>query len=142
MARKPHETDIWVGARARLRRLEMGMSQTVVAERLGITFQQIQKYEKGMNRIGASRLQALAQVLDVPISYFFPDPVSDAIGSAENPNEVLDLLRTPGAVELLRVFSRITNPVVRRAARTLLESLADSHEQSGDTAPSVPLRPN
>ena len=82
MAKTPHETDIWVGARARVRRLELGLSQSEVGHRLGITFQQIQKYEKGTNRIGASRLQALAGILEVPVGYFFPDPAPETIESS------------------------------------------------------------
>ena len=140
MAKEPHETDIWVGTRVRVRRLEMGLSQSEVGHRLGITFQQVQKYEKGVNRIGASRLRALAGILEVPVGYFFPDP--DRTESATSPAEVLDLLRTPGAVEILRDFARITNPAIRRAARTLLESLASAHNQDSEASSPDPGRPH
>ena len=140
MTKTPHETDIWVGARARVRRLEKGLSQSEVGHRLGITFQQVQKYEKGVNRIGASRLRALAGVLEVPVGYFFPDP--ERTESTTSPAEVLDLLRTPGAVEILRDFARITNPAIRRAARTLLESLASARDQDGEAPPSDRGRPH
>ena len=72
MKNGPNETDVLVGTRVRIRRVELGLSQTQLANALGVTFQQVQKYEKGTNRIGASRLHAIAGVLRVPVSYFFP----------------------------------------------------------------------
>jgi transcriptional regulator with XRE-family HTH domain len=126
------ETDAWVGGRVRLRRLEMGLSQTEVGDHLGITFQQIQKYEKGANRIGAGRLQALAEILAVPVGYFFPDPAPDTADQSENQAEVLDLLHTPGAVTLLRDFAQITDPGVRRSVGILLASLANARDQDSD----------
>jgi transcriptional regulator with XRE-family HTH domain len=114
MTKVPNDTDLLVGRRARIRRVELGLSQTALASQLGITFQQVQKYEKGVNRIGASRLQAMANVLAVPVSYFFPD--AGARGDqAVKPLEFLDLLTTPGAVDLLRDFT-----VIDRAARKSL----------------------
>src|SRR5580765_340562 len=74
MKKGPNETDVLVGTRVRIRRVELGLSQTELANALGVTFQQVQKYEKGTNRIGASRLHAMAGVLRVPVSYFFPAP--------------------------------------------------------------------
>ena len=72
MKHGPTQTDVLVGSRVRVRRLELGLSQTALANELGVTFQQVQKYEKGTNRIGASRLHAMARVLGVPVTYFFP----------------------------------------------------------------------
>ncbi|MDX4076759.1 helix-turn-helix transcriptional regulator, partial [Brucella sp. NBRC 113783] len=78
-AKKPNPTDIHVGSRIRMQRQLRGMSQVTLAEGLGITFQQVQKYEKGTNRVGASRLQAIADLLQVPVSFFFDD-LSDTVG--------------------------------------------------------------
>ena len=71
--KRPNPTDIYVGSRIRMRRKMLGLSQEKLGERLGITFQQIQKYEKGTNRVGASRLQAMSDALEVPVAYFFPE---------------------------------------------------------------------
>ena len=83
MAKKaPNPTDKHVGARVRMRRMMLGMSQEKLGDALGLTFQQVQKYEKGANRIGASRLQQIAHILQVPVSFFF-DGLADPIGGAE-----------------------------------------------------------
>lgn len=124
----PNQTDLHVGARVRVRRMELGVSQTGLGDRVGVTFQQIQKYEKGANRIGASRLQAIANVLDVPISYFFPDQESGGANDAK-PAEVLDLLGTPGALDLLRDFARIPDRSARRALSVMARSLATDTER-------------
>src|SRR5687768_17771961 len=71
--KRPNPTDVYVGSRVRLRRKMLGLSQEKLGDKLGITFQQIQKYEKGTNRVGASRLEAMSAALDVPVSYFFPE---------------------------------------------------------------------
>src|SRR5258706_13748740 len=95
-SRRPNPIDLHVGSRVRLRRMMLGMSQEKLGERLGITFQQIQKYEKGTNRIGASRLQHIARVLSVPVSFFFedaPGAPSDQPGGIAEPksaNHVVD----------------------------------------------------
>src|SRR5690606_34025694 len=78
--KKPNPIDIHVGSRVRLRRNMLGMSQEKLGERLGITFQQVQKYEKGTNRVGASRLQAIASILDAPVSFFFEDAPGQGTG--------------------------------------------------------------
>src|SRR5882757_2050353 len=96
--KQPNPIDIHVGSRVRLRRMMLGMSQEKLGESLGITFQQIQKYEKGTNRIGASRLQHIARVLSVPVSFFFedaPGAPSDQPGGMAEPksaNYVVDFL--------------------------------------------------
>jgi len=102
MSKGPNETDVLVGARVRFRRIELGLSQTQLANALGVTFQQVQKYEKGSNRIGASRLHAIAEVLRVSVSYFFPD-AGEAVDHDARPGEILGLLGIPGAMDLLRV---------------------------------------
>ena len=126
--KRPNPTDIYVGSRVRMRRKMMGMSQEKLGERLGITFQQIQKYEKGTNRIGASRLQKISEILEVPVSYFFPDQSSDvAMGLAEEggPGYVVDFLSTAEGLELNRAFARIKNAKVRRKMIELVRAVAN-----------------
>ena len=129
--KKPNPIDIYVGSRLRLRRNMLGMSQERLGESLGITFQQIQKYEKGTNRVGASRLQAISSILSVPVSFFFEDaPGLDgtaAKGMAEEgpATYVADVMSSAEGLQLNRAFSRITNPKVRRRIVELVKSLAD-----------------
>ena len=127
--KQPLATDVHVGSRVRERRKMMGMSQEKLGEKLGITFQQIQKYEKGTNRIGASRLQRISEILDVPVSYFFPDQASDASpGMAEEgggADYVVDFLSTAEGLELNRAFARIKDVKVRRKVIELVRAVAD-----------------
>ena len=120
---KPNPIDIHVGSRVRLRRNMLGLSQERLGEAIGLTFQQVQKYERGANRIGASRLHDLSRVLDVPVSFFFDDmdPVrAPAIpgGFAEPPAEAFDSdpLRKRETIELVTAYYRIDDPAVRRRA--------------------------
>ncbi|CTQ67206.1 helix-turn-helix domain-containing protein [Roseibium alexandrii] len=103
--KSPNPTDIHVGSRVRLRRMMLAMSQEKLGEALGITFQQIQKYEKGTNRIGASRLQHISTVLKAPVSFFF-----EGLPEGEN-TTVADInilaTRSPGAMKLLQVFNSL-----------------------------------
>ena len=130
-ARKPNPIDIHVGGRIRLRRMMSGLSQERLGEQMGLTFQQIQKYEKGANRVGASRLFQLAQVLEVPVSYFFDDlELEDqrhARGFAESKTQdfVLEFLNSREGLELNRAFVRIQDPQVRRRVIDLIRSLAE-----------------
>src|SRR5919205_1644806 len=125
----PNPIDVRVGARLRLRRNMLGLSQEKLGEAIGLTFQQVQKYERGANRIGASRLHELSRVLDVPISFFFDDtdPVrAPAMGGfAEPPAEAFDAdpLRKQETVELVRAYSAIENATVRRRLLDLAKSL-------------------
>ncbi len=134
----PHPIDKHVGMRVRLRRLMLGLSQDKLGERLGLTFQQIQKYEKGVNRVGASRLFELSKILDVPMQYFFdgipqqPVPTGgfaeddSALEPASEPTEdYTTLLATPEGMELYRAFSKITDTKVRRRVINLVRSLSD-----------------
>lgn len=131
-ARKANPIDAHVGGRVRLRRMLLGMSQERLAEKLGLTFQQVQKYEKGINRIGASRLYELAHLLNVGVEFFYEDaPVADnqlgrAMGFAEpaGENYIVDFLNSREGLELNRAFTRITDPKVRRAVIELVRSLA------------------
>jgi transcriptional regulator with XRE-family HTH domain len=124
--KRPNPTDVYVGSRIRMRRKILGLSQEKLGERLGITFQQIQKYEKGTNRVGASRLQAMSDALEVPVSYFFPDATNAPDGLAEEgATFVMDFLSTSEGIDLTRAFTRIRDPKVRRKIVELVRSLAD-----------------
>ncbi|RST87559.1 XRE family transcriptional regulator [Aquibium carbonis] len=129
--KKPNPIDIHVGSRVRLRRNMLGMSQEKLGESLGITFQQIQKYEKGTNRVGASRLQAIATILGVPVSFFFEDaPDMPALGGGgfreDNATSyVVDFLNSAEGLQLNRAFVRIADAKVRRRVVDLVKALAD-----------------
>lgn len=133
--RKPNPMDIHVGSRVRLRRMVIGMSQEKLGEKMSLTFQQIQKYEKGTNRIGASRLYQLAQILDVPVQFFFEDAplgvgnrgAMPAGGFAESKTEafLLDFLNSRDGLELNRAFVKITDPKVRKRVVELVRALSD-----------------
>lgn len=128
--KKPNPIDIHVGSRIRLRRTMLGMSQEKLGESLGITFQQIQKYEKGTNRIGASRLQNISQVLSVPVAFFFegaPSMNAESGGFAEDasPAYVSDFLASSEGLALTRAFLKIADAKVRRRIVDLVEALAE-----------------
>ena len=130
-ARRANTVDGHVGTRVRLRRMLLGMSQEKLGECLGLTFQQVQKYEKGVNRIGASRLFDLAHVLGVPVQFFYDelghnDHTATMAGFGERPAEtyVVDFLSSREGLELNKAFVRITDPKVRRSVVDLVRSLA------------------
>jgi len=132
-ARRPNPMDIHVGTRVRLRRILLGMSQEKLGERLGLTFQQIQKYEKGVNRIGASRLFDMSRVLGVPVQFFYdeaPLPVtvtdSHPAGFSERPNDsyLAEFLNSREGIELNRAFVRIADPKLRRSIIELVRAMA------------------
>ncbi|MBA5776086.1 helix-turn-helix transcriptional regulator [Stappia sp. F7233] len=125
----PNPIDVHVGSRVRLRRMMLGMSQEKLGESLGITFQQIQKYEKGTNRIGASRLQHISTVLKVPVSFFFEDapgtPQEAMEASGTQPTSyVVDFLSSSEGLSLNKAFVRIEDARVRRRIVDLVRSLA------------------
>jgi transcriptional regulator with XRE-family HTH domain len=128
--KKPNPIDIHVGSRIRLRRNMLGMSQEKLGENLGITFQQIQKYEKGTNRVGASRLQAIASILGVPVAFFFEDaPGQEASGNrgfAEDSSMAfaVEFCGSPEGLQLNRAFVKITDMKVRRKIIELVKSLS------------------
>lgn len=130
--KKPNPIDIHVGSRIRLRRNMLGMSQEKLGENLGITFQQIQKYEKGTNRVGASRLQAIASIMSVPVSFFFEDAPggesNEPRGLAEDGSTsyVVDFLNSAEGIQLNRAFVQIPDPKVRRKVLELVKLLAGS----------------
>ena len=126
----PHPIDIHVGSRVKLRRMILGMSQEALGKSLGLTFQQIQKYEKGVNRIGASRMFELSRLLEVPVQFFFDgfDNKPQAVqGFAEDAAEsVMDLVNSPEGVQLCRYFSEIKDIEVRRRVLDLVRSIAET----------------
>ena len=136
----PNPVDIHVGGRVRLRRTLMGMSQEKLGESIGLTFQQVQKYERGANRIGASRLFDLSRVLDVPVSFFFddmaeavqsqsPQAVSRGLGLSEEPAGFeVDPMTKRETLELVRAYYAITDPQVRRRVYDLAKALAATGE--------------
>jgi transcriptional regulator with XRE-family HTH domain len=131
--KKPNPIDVHVGSRIRLRRNMLGMSQEKLGENLGITFQQIQKYEKGTNRVGASRLQAIATILSVPVSFFFEDAPGregEVKGLAEDATTfVVDFLNSTEGIQLNRAFARISQPKVRRKIIDLVKALAEEGDE-------------
>ncbi|GAK34758.1 hypothetical protein JCM17846_02170 [Iodidimonas nitroreducens] len=132
MAANPDPIDVHVGSRVRLRRTLLGMSQEKLGDALGLTFQQIQKYERGANRIGSSRLFKLSQILDVPVSFFFddmPDDVQKANrGLSDTPSEPFeaDQLSKRETLELVRAYYKITQPKIRKHMFELIKSIAHS----------------
>jgi transcriptional regulator with XRE-family HTH domain len=127
-AKSPNPTDRHVGSRVCMRRKMLSMSQTELADAVGVTFQQIQKYEKGTNRISASRLQQIARVLQVPISFFFEDPRSPSreLGSRKvhAPDFVSDFLATTDGLALTKAFVLIKDPKLRRSIVNLVRQVA------------------
>jgi len=128
MNKTPNPIDKHVGARLRMRRLSLGMSQSKLAEALNITFQQIQKYEKGANRIGASRLQELARFLTVTPAFFFDGAPSSALHPAglaepESNTYIVEFLSTAEGLQLNRAFTSIRDPKVRKRIIDLVTSL-------------------
>jgi transcriptional regulator with XRE-family HTH domain len=136
MAKKaPNPIDKHVGSRVRMRRMMLGMSQEKLGNSLGLTFQQVQKYEKGTNRIGASRLQQISQILQVPVSFFFDGaptvgnvPRTDGMSEAPSPAYVSDFLATSDGLALTKAFMRISDSKLRRRIVDLVEQIAsDKH---------------
>ena len=127
----PNPIDKHVGSRVRMRRMMLGMSQEKLGNALGLTFQQVQKYEKGTNRIGASRLQQIAHIVQVPVSFFFEGAPSvpglgrhDGMGEAPSPAYVSDFLATSDGLALTKAFTRIGNSKLRRRIVDLVEQIA------------------
>ena len=127
MPKTPNPTDKHVGTRVRMRRLMLGMSQTTLADALGLTFQQVQKYEKGTNRISASKLQHISDFLQVPIPFFFEglsDPSNTAKHAAGIPAHVSEFIATSDGLSLIRAYTRIKRRNLREAIVALVEKLA------------------
>lgn len=126
----PHPVDIHVGSRIRMRRTLLGLSQEKLGDALGLTFQQVQKYERGANRVGSSRLYEISRILDVPISFFFEEMTGDvsSAGAADPVNAGEGAQRDPLAkretLELVRAYYRIDDPRVRKRVFELMKSIA------------------
>ena len=125
----PNPIDKHVGSRVRMRRMMLSMSQEKLGDALGLTFQQVHKYEKGSNRIGASRLQQISLILQVPVSFFFegaPPPPGRETGfeDAPSPAYVTDFLATSDGLTLVKAFMRIPNSKLRRRIVELVEEMA------------------
>jgi transcriptional regulator with XRE-family HTH domain len=126
--------DKHVGDQVRLRRAMLGMSQTTLGDALGVTFQQVQKYEKGTNRISASRLQSISEILRVPVALFFeglPHVLGqhDAQTDAPSPQYVADFLATSDGLQLTKAFTQIPNARLRRSIVKLVEDIAGPDDQ-------------
>ena len=118
----PNPVDKYVGSRVRMRRIMLGMSQEKLGEALGLTFQQVQKYEKGVNRVGAARLQQIATALDVPVTFFY-----DGDNKAREVESLL-FLDSAFSLRLLRAYSKIKDQTVQRQLVSLMESIAANEE--------------
>jgi transcriptional regulator with XRE-family HTH domain len=146
MTARPNPVDIHVGSRVRLRRTLLGMSQEKLGDALGLTFQQVQKYERGTNRIGSSRLFELSRILDVPVSFFFDDMPGElarsrAAGGFAEPSQQpfeQDQLNKRETLELVRAYYRIGDPLVRKRVFELVKSIA---AEPGGPAPEEPAQP-
>ena len=130
----PNPVDKYVGSRVRMRRIMLGMSQEKLGEALGLTFQQVQKYEKGTNRVGASRIQQISEILQVPVSFLFeggPGGNVNAEGFSEAPSPayVSDFLATSDGLALTKAFMKVTDSKVRRRIVDLVEAMVA--EQDG-----------
>ena len=133
--KRPNPIDAHVGSRVRLRRMMLNMSQEKLGEQLGITFQQVQKYEKGANRIGASRLQAIANILQAPVAFFFEDapdvsPIAttDAVDSGAT-SHVMEFLSSSEGLQLNRAFVKIQDPKLRKRVVDLVRSMAGEPDE-------------
>jgi transcriptional regulator with XRE-family HTH domain len=117
--------DKHVGSRMRMRRVMLGMSQESLGGALGLTFQQVQKYEIGKNRVSASRLQHISQILQVPVPFFFEGAPGGSDSTAESPSYVNEFLSTSGGLALAKAFMRIEDAKLRRLIVHLVEDCAE-----------------
>ena len=136
MAKKaPNPIDKHVGSRVRMRRMMLGMSQEKLGDALGLTFQQVQKYEKGTNRIGASRLQQMSLILQVPVAFFFegaPPPPGKSYGLSEasSPEYLTNFLASSDGLKLIKAFTRVPSAALRRRVVDLVEEMAGGGEET------------
>jgi transcriptional regulator with XRE-family HTH domain len=127
--KKPNPVDTHVGSRVRLRRMLLGMSQERLGDAMGLTFQQVQKYEKGVNRIGASRLFHISRILDVPVQFFFEEapqlngPAVAGMAEPESQTFILEFLNSREGLELNRAFVKIGDAKVRKSVVDLVRAL-------------------
>jgi transcriptional regulator with XRE-family HTH domain len=143
VSKEPNPIDRHVGNRLRMQRILSNMSQEKLGEALGITFQQVQKYEKGVNRISASRLQQISHILNVPPSFFFQNAPGKAATDAETrgfsdivaSQYVVDSLSTSEGLQLNRAFARISEPKTRKRIVELVATIAEQFEKQKDKSP-------
>jgi transcriptional regulator with XRE-family HTH domain len=126
---KPNPIDVQVGSRVRLRRNMLGLSQEKLGESIGLTFQQVQKYEGGANRVSASRLSQIADILGVPISYFFNDLEPDGGEPSQHDAEARERLQRPETIELIRSYYAISNQEIRRQFLEMVKTVAQSQQR-------------
>jgi len=127
VTKKANPIDAQVGNRVRIRRMLIGMSQEKLGDLLGLTFQQVQKYEKGVNRIGAGRLFEIARILGVPIDFFY-DGVASAEGASAAAPPVMEFVSSGEGLQLSLAFMKIRDPKVRKRVLDLVKSLANEEE--------------
>lgn len=126
-----HPVDVHVGSRVKLRRMALGVSQDTLGKSMGLTFQQIQKYEKGVNRISASKIYELSRLLEVPIDYFFDGygdgaDYGDGLAEESQGDPFMELIRSPDGVQLCRHFASIRDPDVKKRVLDLVKSIAEA----------------
>jgi transcriptional regulator with XRE-family HTH domain len=131
--RSRNSVDVYVGGCVRMRRLNVRLSQEALADKVGLTFQQIQKYEKGVNRISASRLQQFSDILGVPVTFFFdgaPQPYGHGRTGMQAPNPafITEFLGRADSHRLIKAFLAIKRPTLRRAVVRLIETIANADE--------------
>lgn len=138
--RTPDPTDKHVGLRVRTRRMMLGMSQEKLGDALGLTFQQVQKYEKGANRIGSGRLQQIARILQVQIGWFFEGLSAEVVGATDairpeycSPNVVTEFLATSDGMRTVRLFHDL-DPAIRRKILAMVETIANPSQPDVITA--------
>ena len=128
VTKKANPIDAQVGNRVRIRRMLIGMSQEKLGDLLGLTFQQVQKYEKGINRIGAGRLFEIARILDVPVDFFYDGAGTSSDGPAEASAPVLEFVSSSEGLHLSLAFMKIKDPKVRKRVLDLVKSLGEEEE--------------
>ena len=126
-ARRADSRDAEVGRRVRSRRLECRLSQTELADKIGVTFQQVQKYEKGVNRIGAGRLQRISEALEVPITFFFDaTPHASSGGASSGSESAFGFMQTSGSVRMVKAFHKIKSRKARQLLVDMVEEFAEA----------------
>ncbi|MDX3928912.1 MAG: helix-turn-helix transcriptional regulator [Shinella sp.] len=133
MAKEPNAIDVQVGDKIRMRRRVLGISQEKLGSALGVTFQQVQKYEKGTNRVSASRLQQISDVLNVPPSYFFAGEAGTIREDAPAEDGIASFISSREGLDLNIAFARIDSPALRRKIVGLVTALADSADSQAET---------
>jgi len=136
LSKTPDSVDAHVGSRVRLRRMMLGMSQEQLASSLGLTFQQVQKYERGMNRIGSSRLYHIAKALQVPVSFFY-EGLPDTAGGDDRPptddiDKIMEFLLSPEGFALSNAFMKVRDRGTRRRLVDLVRALSGASDDGDD----------